>query len=420
MMNRRDFLRTLFATTAGSALFSQSISSALAASAPKSLIVIFQRGGCDGLNVVVPYGEDEYYNLRPSIAIPPPGQTGGALDMDTFFGLHPSMSSLHTLYNQNQVAVFPAVHYPNASRSHFDSQTYMESARTGAGNDINRFEVSGNVEGWLNRHLATSANSTGMRGVSFGSSVADSLLGPVSVSSFNDLRNFDLDLEAGAEQRLSNRLNTIYNQGASSSRHYDDLLRSSGQTLFRDLDIVRSIDASNYQPANGANYPDNSYGRQLAQAAQLIKAGTGLELATINLGGWDTHKNQGGAEGGMADRLRNFSDGIAAFYADMGTQQMSNVMILTMTEFGRTSKENGSGGTDHGHASSWFALGGGLTGGVYGTWHGLAEEQRERGRYLAQGVDYRDIFDEILQRHLNNTNNSIIPDYTASHLGFLT
>ncbi len=417
-MNRRDFLRTLFATTAGSALFSQGISFALAASAPKSLIVIFQRGGCDGLNVVVPYGEDEYYNLRPSIAIPPPGQTGGALDMDTFFGLHPSMSSLHTLYNQGNVAVFPAVHYPDASRSHFNSQTYIESARTGASNAVNRLEVSGGVEGWLNRHLATSTNSTGMRGVSFGSNIADSLLGSVSVSSFNDLRSFDLDMEAEAEQRLTNRLSTIYNQSSSNNRYYDDLLQSSGQTLFRDLDIVRSIDADNYQPANGASYPDNSYGRQLAQAAQLIKAGTGLELATINFGGWDTHKNQGGAEGGMANRLRSFSDGIAAFYADMGTQ-MSDVMILTMTEFGRTSKENGSGGTDHGHASSWFALGGGLTGGIYGTWPGLAEEQRERGRYLAQSVDYRDVFDEILQRHLNNANNSIIPDYTASPLGFL-
>jgi len=407
-MKRRDFLKTMFATTAGSALFSQSIAPAFGATAaPKSLVVIFQRGGCDGLNVTVPYAEDEYYRLRPTIAIAPPTSANGALDLNGFFGLHPSMSALRDLYIEGNVAVFPAVHYPNASRSHFDSQQYIESAQR-----------SRTATGWLNRHLSSTANSTGMRGVSFGGSVAHSLEGSIPVSSFSDLRRFDLDMENAAEQRLIDRLSAVYNDNRVSSRQYESLLRSSGQTLFSDLSVVRDLDAANYSPQNGATYPDNSYGRQLAQTAQLIKSGTGLELATVNLGGWDTHKNQGGAEGRMADRLANFSNGIAAFYQDMGTQ-MSDVMVLTMTEFGRTSRENGSEGTDHGHASSWFALGGGLTGGVYGTWPGLEEAQRERGRYLAQGTDYRDIFSEIMHRHLSNSSGSIIPSHTATALDFL-
>jgi uncharacterized protein (DUF1501 family) len=405
-MKRRDFLKTMLATTAGSAWLAQGIPSVMAAPAPKTLVVIFQRGGCDGLNVIVPHGEDEYYNLRPTIAIPQPLASNGALDMDGFFGLHPSMSALYNLYKAGNVAAFPAVHYPNASRSHFDSQKYIESA-----------ERTRDGTGWLNRHLSSSTNSTGMRGVNFGNNLSHALTGPVSVSSFRDLRDFDLNMEANAEQRLVNRLNNIYNQN-TSSRSYDNLLRNSGRTLFNDLNFVRNVDANNYQPANGANYPENTYGRQLAQTAQLIKAGAGLELVTINLGGWDTHKNQGGTDGGMASRLGNFSNGIAAFYQDMGAQ-MSNVMILTMTEFGRSSKENGSRGTDHGHASAWFALGGGLTGGIYGAWPGLAENQRERGRYLAQGIDYRDIFSEIVSQHLGNNNASVIPDYNANSVGFL-
>jgi len=406
-MKRRDFLKYMLATTAGGSWLTQGVSSAVAAPAPKSLIVIFQRGGCDGLNVIVPHAEDEYYNLRPTIAIARPGNVNGALDMDGFFGLHPAMSSLHNLYQAGNVAAFPAVHYTNASRSHFDSQQYIESA-----------EVNRDTNGWLNRHLSSSANSTGMRGVSFGSSLSQALNGPVSVSAFSDLRNFDLDIEASAEQRLVNRLSGIYNQNSSAGRTYDDLLRSSGRTLFNDLNTINNLDVDNYQPANGASYPNNSYGRQLAQTAQLIKSGAGLELATINSGGWDTHQNQGGATGGMANRLRNFSDGIAAFHQDMGNL-MSDVMVLTMTEFGRTSRENGSRGTDHGHASAWFALGGGVNGGIYGTWPGLAEQQLERGRYLAQATDFRDIYSEIMNRHLGNSSTAIVPNYNADPIGFL-
>ncbi len=405
-MQKRDFLKYMLATTAGGSWLTQSVSTAMAATAPKSLVVIFQRGGCDGLNVMVPYAENEYYNLRPTIAIAPPGSNGGALDLDGFFGLHPAMSSLYDLYQRGNVAAFPAVHYTNASRSHFDSQQYIENAEVNRGN-----------KGWLNRHLSSSENSVGMRGVSFGSSLARALDGPVSVSAFSDLRNLDLDLDTATEQRLINRLSGIYNQNTSNRRPYDDLLRRSGRTFLNDLNFINSIDVNNYQVENGANYPRNNYGRQLAQTAQLIKTGAGLELATIDLAGWDTHFSQGGATGAMASRLGDFSDGIAAFYQDLGSQ-MTDVMVLTMTEFGRTARENGSGGTDHGHASAWFAIGGGINGGIYGAWPGLAESQRVRGRYLAQATDFRDIYSEILVHHLGNPSDVVVPNYTANPIGF--
>ena len=400
-MKRRDFLKFMLAGTAAGIFASPA-----AAATPKRLIVIFQRGGCDGLNVAVPYGDDEYYNLRPTIAIPRPGNVGGALAMDNFFGLHPAMTSLHSLYEQGNVAVFPAVHYTGASRSHFDSQKYIESA-----------QISRHADGWLNRHLSTQWNDLPMRGISFGNSVAHSLTGTVPVSSFNDLSQFKIDLDESSEGRLINRLTEVYNESPEEDVGYDPLIRQSGHTLFKDLQ-VSNLDVANYQPESTVSYPNNSFGRQLANTAQIIKEGAGVELATISHGGWDTHQNQGGAEGYQAKNLKSLSDGITAFYQDMG-DRMADTIILTMTEFGRTAKENGSLGTDHGHASTWFALGGNVKKGIYGEWPGLQEHQLERGRYLAQATDFRDIFSEVIAQHLENNDQSIIPNYTANPIGFL-
>ena len=365
-MQRRDFLKLMLSSSvAGSAwLLDDSLrfKTAQAAAAPKTLVVIFQRGGCDGLNVVVPYADSDYYRLRPMIAIPTPGKTNGALDLNGYFGLHPAMQGLQRLYQQQQLAVFPAVHYPQASFSHFDSQHFIESGA-----------IRSDLEGWMNRHLASSMNSTGMRGVGFGNELAQALRGSVVVSSLRDLANFDLGLSDSEEMRLSSRLNTVYAQHPQDANPYAKLLQQTGQTLLRDLELTRQIDPKAYRPANGAVYPANLFGSQLQQTAQLIKQGVGLEVASIDLGGWDTHSGQGGAVGAQANLLKNFADGIAAFCLDLGTT-MQNVLVLTMTEFGRTAEENGSGGTDHGNASAWFAVGGRVKGGIYGTWPGLAKD----------------------------------------------
>ena len=411
-MQRRDFLKYMLSSTvAGSAWFANGmpgIASAQAATAPKSLIVIFQRGGCDGLNVAVPYGEAAYYRLRPTIAIPRAGQAGGALDLNGFMGLHPAMSALHKLYQQGNVAVFPATHYPNASLSHFDGEQFIESG-----------VISKSSNGWLNRHLDTSSNSSGMRGVSFGTEIAQSLRGSVPVSSFNDLAAFDLDMAVSAEPRMTARLQKIYAQNPHLGSNNGVRIQNAGRTLFSDLGLVQQLDVTGYQPANGAVYPANSYGTQLRQAAQLIKAGVGLELATVNLGGWDTHTGQGNQVGYQANMLKIFADGIAALYADLGTT-MQDVMILTMTEFGRTAEENGSQGTDHGNAACWFAIGGGVRSGVYGQWPGLETAQLYKGRYLAHSVDFRDIFGEIASKHLRDTNlASLLPGHNYTPINFI-
>lgn len=410
-MQRRDFLKYMLAAGAGGAWFASGlpgIGAAQAAAAPKSLIVIFQRGGCDGLNVVVPYGEDAYYRLRPTIAIAKAGQANGALDLNGFFGLHPAMASLHKLYQQGAVAVFPAVHYPNATMSHFDSELYIENA-----------VVNKHSNGWLNRHLETSSNSSGMRGVSFGTDIAYALRGNVPVSAFSDLAAFDLDMETTAERRMTDRLQKIYAANPHLGGNNGVRIQNAGRTLFADLGLVQQLDVKGYQPANGALYPANTFGTQLRQAAQLIKSGVGLEVANINLGGWDTHGDQGNHVGYQANMLKTFADGIAALYADLGSR-MQDVMILTMTEFGRTADENGSKGTDHGNASSWFALGGGVKGGVYGRWPGLETTQLYKGRYLAHSVDFRDIFGDIASKHLHSSSlASLLPGYSPVAHGFL-
>lgn len=410
-MQRRDFLKYMLASGVGGAWFASGlpgIRAAQAAAAPKSLIVIFQRGGCDGLNVVVPYGEDAYYRHRPTIAIAKSGQPNGALDLDRFFGLHPAMASLHSLYHQGAVAVFPAVHYPQASMSHFDSELYIENA-----------VINKNSNGWLNRHLESSANSSGMRGVSFGTDIAYALRGNVPVSAFSDLAAFDLDMETTAERRMTDRLQKVYAANPHLGGNNGVRIQNAGRTLFADLGLVQQLDVKGYQPANGAVYPANTFGKQLQQAAQLIKVGAGLEVANINLGGWDTHGDQGNHTGYQATMLKTFADGITALYTDLGSQ-MQDVMILTMTEFGRTADENGSRGTDHGNASSWFALGGGVKGGIYGQWPGLELNQLYKGRYLAHSVDFRNIFADIASKHLHSSSlASLLPGHTATPVGFI-
>ncbi|CAB1064978.1 Protein of unknown function (DUF1501) [Olavius sp. associated proteobacterium Delta 1] len=414
-MNRRKFLRTLVGAGAATAAFMldnpfRPMFRIAHAAVGKTLVVIFQRGGCDGLNTVVPYGDGEYENLRPTIRIYPPDSSPPeselpAIDLNGFFGLHPSLSPLMRIWDAGDLAVLPTVHYPAASRSHFDGQHFIESAASMA-DRANK----DNLDGWLNRHLATFFQAGQLRAVSFGSSVAQALRGPMSVSSFGDLARFDLGLSDALETALLNRLAPVYGQPLDPDAAYRQLLQESGGTVINNLAVAKSIDTGSYETENGADYPNTTYGRQLKQIAQLIKADVGLEMATVNIGGWDTHSNQGAGAptGRQARRFQDFAGGIAALYTDLGSSRMANVMILTMTEFGRTSKENGSFGTDHGHAASWFVAGGGgrVKGGIHGDWPGL--DDLERGRWLKHTVDYRDVLGEILTGFMENPDISVV------------
>ncbi len=420
IMNRREFLSRLMTVPVTTSLFLTGSSSLrnlgkAFASTGKTLVVIFQRGGCDGLNTVVPYGDLNYVKLRPNLAIAPPdsGKGGEALDLDGFFGLHPSLAPLHTIYHlpESPMAIFPTVHYSDASRSHFDGEIYIESGSSYG---------YGAQDGWLNRHLTSLAGEGQLRAVAFRFGLPHSLKGEANVSTFTDLS--DLGLEGSeASKDFATRLRTIFSQSIDPEDTNRAALHASGLTILDNIDSLGTIDTQNYQPENGAVYPEGTYGRQMRQTAQLIKEGVGLEVVTIDLLGWDTHSNQGGAEpdGAHSRKHAEFAQGISALYNDLG-QLMDDVIILTMTEFGRTVKENASKGTDHGHASAWFAIGGGIRGGIYGDWPGLSPTQLYLGRYLDHTVDFRDVMAEVLTRHLLNSDlETVLPGHTYSPIGFL-
>jgi len=222
------------------------------------------------------------------------------------------------------------------------------------------------------------------------------------------------------EASLSTDLLEIYDNAIDNSSNLRQLVHQAGRVGLGDLAVVNTLDTDNYQPADGAEYPDSDYGRSLASVAQLLKAGVGVELATINIGGWDTHSGQGGAEpdGSLSSSQREYSQGVAALYRDLGSARMNDVAIVTMTEFGRTFGTNGSGGTDHGIAACWSVVNGGLNGGIQGGWPGLEQEVLRNGRFLDYRTDYRDVFADVLQNFLGSGSiNSILPGYTPSPLG---
>jgi uncharacterized protein (DUF1501 family) len=418
MIDRRDFLRYLFAASASTATFvyGNAFRPRLRfaqAAVGKTVVVIFQRGGCDGLNTVVPYGDAGYYTLRSDIAIAPPNSNdpASAIDLNGFFGLHPGLAALAPIYRAGRLAVLPAVQYPNASQSHFDGQFNIETAVPDTGFD-----------GWLNRHLQTLPQAAALRAVGFGTELPDALRGQAVVSAFNDIASFTLGLPASDEQLLLADLSRVYSQDPDNTRAYRALVQEHGRVMVNDLAVLSGINPNTYVPANGAVYPSSGYGRQLRQIAQLIKAGLGLEVAALSIGGWDTHSDQGGGEanGQQARRHQDFAAGIAALYTDLGAQA-SDVVIVTMTEFGRTSADNASRGTDHGHASAWFVAGGSVRGGIYGGWPGLAPTQLLSGRYLDHSLDFRDVLGEILTRHMGNSNvGALLPGHTLSPVGLLS
>jgi uncharacterized protein (DUF1501 family) len=417
MVNRREFFRYLAAASAATATFVYGnpfrprLRVAEAATG-KTLVVIFQRGGCDGLNTVVPYADPNYAALRPTIRIAPPNATNpaAAVDLDGFFGLHPGLAALRPLWLSGELAILPAVQYPNASQSHFDGQLYIEHGA-----------VDASIEGWLNRHLITLPQPATLRAVGFGSELPDALRGQAVVSAFNDITEFTLGLPQAQEDALLADLGRVYSQQADSAKAYRDLVQENGRVIINDLAVLSGIDPNTYVPANGAVYPNSGYGTQLRQIAQLVKAGLGLEVAALSIGGWDTHSDQGGGQsnGQQARRHQDFAQGIAAFATDLGTL-MQDVVIVSMTEFGRTAQENASRGTDHGHASTWFVAGGPVRGGIYGAWPGLSTAQLEDQRYLDHSIDFRNVMGEILSRHMgNNQLGVLLPGHTFQPVGFL-
>ena len=367
------------------------------------IIAIFQRGAADGVSMVVPFGDKSYASARPQIAVPEPkaGNADASIDLDGFFALHPQLAPFKPIYAAGQLAVVHAVGSPDNTRSHFDAQDYMESGTPGS---------KSTSDGWLNRYMLgkKDAKATPFRAVAFSATMPRSLMGRAPAIAMTNIADFGVRSGQGGGQ-VAQSFEALYAQGAT------DMLYGTGKEAFEAVKMLKQANPQQYRAANGASYPRTNYGQALLQIAQLIKADVGLEVAFTDIGGWDTHANQGSSRGQLANRLREFSTGIAALHKDLG-DRMRNIVILTMTEFGRTIRQNGSGGTDHGHASCLFALGGPVKGGkVYGNWPGLAAEQLYEGRDLALTTDFRDVFAEVAARHMGAANlGAIFPGYTPS------
>jgi uncharacterized protein (DUF1501 family) len=364
----------------------------------KKLVVLFQRGAADGLNMVVPFAEPNYYRIRPTIAIPEPRKSGegAAVDLDGFFGLHPSLVPLLPLYQKNQLAIVHAAGSPDTTRSHFDAQDYMESGTPGR---------KATDDGWLNRALqaAPEPDATPFRAVAMGPNLPLSLRGSAPAIALPDVNQFKVFSQSRSAET---GFEALY------ARTVDQALRGTGTETFEAIDMLRKADPSRLQPENGAVYPRSKVGQSMQQVAQLHKADIGLEVTFVDTGGWDNHVNEGGPQGQLANLLRDLGQSLAAFSQDMG-DRMEDIVVVTMSEFGRTAHENGNRGTDHGHANCMFVMGGSVKGGkVYGKWPGLAPEQLNEGRDLALTTDFRSVLGEIISRHL------AAPDLDAVFPGF--
>jgi len=414
--NRRFFLRNGALAIAGTASISglgipgflvRSVMAETAAGAPgRRLVVVFQRGAADGLNVVVPYREKNYYALRPSIAIP----QNQVLDLDGFFGLHPSLAAFKPLYDQGHLAVVHAAGSPDMSRSHFDAQDYMESGTPG---------VKNTQDGWLNRALqAEDARlrqmHTAFRAVALGAEVPRTLAGKIPSIALSNVNNFTVAGHGPAPSPAANAFEAMY--GTSGDR----IFHPAGEETFEAVKMLRAANPAQYKPAPGIEYPATEFGNRMKQIAQLLKANLGVEAAFTDVGGWDTHQNQGGVNGQLSDRLRDFSQSIAAFWGDLGNHA-ENVTLVTLSEFGRTAQENGTGGTDHGHANAMFVLGVTVKGGkVYGRWPGLDHEQLNEGRDLALTTDFRQVLGEVVNRTIGiNDMELIFPGAKLAAANFL-
>jgi len=354
----------------------------------KVLVALFQRGAADGLNIVVPHGETAYYDLRPNIAVP----KKDVVDLDGHFGLHPALTSLKKLWDAKQLAIVHAAGSPDPTRSHFDAQDYMESGTPG---------FKSTSDGWLNRSL-TGTSASPVRAVAIGQTLPRSLRGQSPAVALAGLPNFRL-----RDDQSATTFEQLY--GADKS------LSGAAKETFEAMRLLRSV--RNAPTPAGVSYPGNRFGQSLQQIAQVIKADIGLEVAFADIGGWDTHVNEVPQLGNL---LTPFGAALAAFSGDLG-DRMEDTVVVTMSEFGRTAKENGNRGTDHGHANVMFVFGGAVQGGkVHGNWPGVAVEQLYQGRDLAVTTDFRDVLGELVRAHLRvSASAPVFPGYQPKPMGLL-
>jgi uncharacterized protein (DUF1501 family) len=403
-MRKRMTTRRVFLKSSGMAMLSLGFAPSFlartveAASARRKLLIaIFQRGAVDGLNMIVPYGEADYYRLRPTIAVPRPGAGDiAAVDLDGFFGLHPRMAALKPLWDNHSLAIVHACGSPDSTRSHFDAQDYMETATPG---------IKSTKDGWLNRYLQVArTQGTPLTAVAVARQMPRSLQGSAAALAMASVGEFGVRGGMSTQETFEE----------AYARAADQALKGTAGDAFEAIHALSRKGVLTYRPENGAVYPRSAYGQALQEIARLAKADVGLEIAFAESTQWDHHVNEGGATGQIANRLGDFADGIAALARDLG-DRMADTIILTMSEFGRTVAENGNRGTDHGHGNAMMLIGGSVNGGrIYGQWPGLGEQQRHEGRDLQITTDFRDVFGEVVMRHLGADETSaarVFPGY---------
>jgi uncharacterized protein (DUF1501 family) len=407
-ITRRVFVRNSALTVVGTAavpsFLARAAFGAETTSRPKRLVVIFQRGAADGLNIVVPHGERQYYALRPSINIP----KKSIIDLDGFFGLHPSLAPFQALWQQRHLAIVHAAGSPDPTRSHFDAQDFMETGTPG---------VKATEDGWLNRSLAplpSTIQSPTFRAIAIGSSLPRILSGSRPAVAINNVNEFAVGGRNPKASPAASAFEAMYDHSS------DSILHSTGEETFDAVRMLKAAVPTKYEPAPGANYPKGRFGDSVRQLAQLIKANLGVQVAFADIGGWDHHVNEGAVEGQLANVLSDFSQSLSALWIDLG-DLAEDTVIVTMSEFGRTARENGNRGTDHGHANVMFVLGGPVKGGkVYGRWPGLDQSQLYEGRDLALTTDFRQVVGEAISRHLGNKNLAqVFPGYDNQPARFL-
>ncbi len=377
----------------------------------KTLVCIFQRGAMDGLMAVTPFTDKHLAAARPTLfmSAAKTGTGKSLIDLDGKFGLHPSMVSFESVFKDGRLGIVHGIGSPNSTRSHFDAQDYMES-----GTPFKK----GTSSGWLNRAVGLLGHdaATPFQAVSLTSSLPRSFYGDNPSVAINNLQDFNIKMSGNAKgaNMAAKSFEDLYDTTAQG------LLKETGKDSFEAMNMLKKLDTKNYKPANNAQYPNSSLGNSLKQIAQLIKMDVGLEVAFAESGGWDTHFNQGTETGIFARNVNDLSESMIAFWADMGTLQ-DDVTVMTMTEFGRTVKQNGTGGTDHGRASCNFILGNDVFGGkVHGKMDELAKENLEDGRDLAVTTDFRSVFSEVADKHLGiNKDGILFPDWDGGHIGMM-
>lgn len=391
MLTRRIFVRdsAIVMAGAGSAPFWLGRAAAATGSRRKILVAIFQRGAADGLNIVVPHAEKRYYELRPTLGI----QANAAVDLDGSFGLNPALQPLKKLWDDKTLAIVEATGSPDPSRSHFDAQDYMESGTPGMKRD-----------GWLNRALPDlRGEPSPLQAIAISATLPRTLQGDRPAIAVNDIQQFR------ANKDTEDAVARMYTNSP------DVQLATAGKSAFAAMRVIESLQKSPYTPASGAQYGQGGQlGRNLQEIARLIKADAGVEAAFAEVGGWDHHQSE---QGQLNNGLRQLANALTAFVTDMG-DRMEDIVLVTMSEFGRTAAENGNAGTDHGHGNVMFVLGGPVAGGrVYGKWPGLEKEQLFEGRDLAVTTDFRTVLGEIISRHLGTTNLAqVFPGYVAGEM----